>query len=176
MRNIVLNISEIHQYLKTQKEEPEALRPSKCPNCGKSGLWHHGHYERKAERGPDTHDPVRVFRFFCPYCHKTCSTLPEYISQRRWHLWSIQQIAITLVLNGKSFREASKDIAPSRHTISRWLGRLKERFRSYRDVLCQHFIDLGGIDDFIGFWLACFGKISLSRTMCLCNAAGVIVP
>lgn len=176
MRNIVLNIAEPDQYLKKQKEGSGALRPPNCPSCGKAGLWGHGGYDRKASRASSNHDLVRIFRFFCPYCHKTCSTLPEYIPPQRWYLWSMQQVAITLVCAGKSFRAIAKSITPSRHTISRWIERIKERFRLHRDVLCQHISELGSIDNHAGFWLACFNKISLSQAMCFCNAAGVKVP
>lgn len=176
MKNILLNISEGDQYLKTQKERPETLRPSNCPNCGKSGLWRHGHYARKTASASSNHEPVHIYRFFCPCCHKTCSTLPEYIPPHRWYLWRIQQSAVALVFAGKSFRAIAKSIAPSRHTISRWLGRLKERFKLHKDTLCQHVIDLGSIDDFAGFWLACFSKISLAQAMCFCNAAAIDVP
>lgn len=176
MRNILLNIPEIDQYLKAQKEQPETLRPPNCPNCGKEGLWHHGHYDRKTASASSSREPVHIYRFFCPHCHKTCSTLPECISPHRWYLWKIQQMAAALVFAGKSFRTIAKTIAPSRHTISRWMGRLKERFRLHKDALCQHFIDLGGIDNFVGFWLSCFSRISLSQAMCFCNAAGVKIP
>jgi transposase-like protein len=176
MRNIVLNISEVNQYLKAQKEKSEALRPPSCPNCGKAGLWRHGHYNRKIASVTSNHEPVNIYRFFCPYCSKTCSTLPEYIPPRRWYLWKIQQMAATLVFAGKSFRAVAKTTFPTRHTISRWIGRLKERFRLHRDALCQQFIDLGGIDDFVGFWSACLSKISLAQAMCFCNAQGVNVP
>ena len=102
--------------------------------------------------------------------------MPECISPKRWYLWNLQQAAIVLVLAGKSLTATAKKVTPSRHTISRWLGRLKERFRLYKDVLTRHFIDLGRTDDFAGFWLACFKKIPLSQAMCFCNAAGVDIP
>ena len=176
MHNIVPSIPTLDQYLTIQKEEPERFRPDKCPYCGKAGLWSHGHYDRKADRIDGSHNPVIIPRFFCPSCHKTCSVFPECISPRRWYLWSLQQVALVLVLAGKSLTATAKKVTPSRHTISRWLGRLKERFRLHKDALTRHFIDLGRSSDFTGFWLACFKKISLSRAMCFCNAAGVDIP
>ena len=47
MRIIVPSIPTLNQYLILQKEEPERFRPAVCPYCGKAGLWHHGHYDRK---------------------------------------------------------------------------------------------------------------------------------
>jgi transposase-like protein len=175
MQKIVPNLGTLEQYLKAQKNTPEIFRPERCPNCGMKVLWGHGSYDRKADRSSD-HNPVRIFRFFCPFCHCTCSVLPEYISPRRWYLWSIQQAAIVLVLSGKSIAATARAIASSRHTISRWMGRLKERFRFHKDVLCQHITDLGRTGNFAEFWLACFNKIPLSQAMLFCHVAGVNVP
>jgi transposase-like protein len=177
MRAIVPDILKLEQYLVVQKETPERIRPARCPNCGNGGMWCHGHYDRKADRASiKPHNPVHILRFFCPCCDKTCSVLPECISPRRWYLWSIQQAAIALVLAGNSLATTAKKFVLSRHTINRWMGRLKERFRFHKDVLCQQFIDLGRTDDFVGFWLACFSKMPLSQAMRLCNVAGVVIP
>lgn len=54
---------------------------------------------------------------------------------------SNRSIALVLVLVGKSLTATAKKVIPSRHTISRWLRRLKERFRPHKDVLTRHFID-----------------------------------
>ncbi len=179
MQSIVPEILALDQYLKVQKEEPERFRPSYCPCCGKAGLWCHGHYDRKADRSStsmDTHNPVPIFRFFCPYCNCTCSVLPECIPPKRWYLWNIQQIAIALVLAGKSLAAIAKEITPSRYTVNRWLIRFKERLRFHKDVLCQHFINLGRTNNFADFWSSCLKKILLSQAMRLCHVAGVNIP
>lgn len=176
MQNIVPNLTTLAQYLKAQKETPELFRPTRCPSCGKTGLWIHGYYDRKADRAPGAHDPVHIFRFFCPWCNCTCSVLPECISPRRWYLWCIQQAAMVLVLTGKSIAAVTREIAPSRHTINRWMERLKERFRLHKDVLCQHITDLGRTDNFAEFWSACFSETPLSQAMLFCHVAGVNIP
>jgi len=91
-------------------------------------------------------------------------------------LWRIQQAAIALVLVGRSIAAVAREIAPSRHTISRWMERLKERFRFHKDVLCQHITDLGRTDNFAEFWSACFSEIPLSQAMFFCHVAGVNIP
>lgn len=176
MQNIVPNLTTLEQYLNAQKEAPGIFRPERCPSCGKEGLWIHGCYDRKADRSSGSHDPVHIFRFFCPWCNCTCSVLPECIPPYRWYLWRVQQAAIILVLFGKSIAAVAKAITPSRHTISRWMERLKERFRLHKDVLCQHLIDLGRTGDFTEFWSACFSKIPLSQAMLFCHIAGVNIP
>jgi hypothetical protein len=103
--------------------------------------------------------------------------IPECIPPRRWYLWNdFQQVAIAAVLIGKSFNAIAEKIAPSRHTVSRWINWLGEQFSTHADVLRQHITDLGRFSAFEDFWPACFKKISLSKAMLLCNAAGVNIP
>jgi transposase-like protein len=179
MVNIVPEILTLNQYQKLNKEQLKLLRPVACPHCGMKGSWIHGCYGRKADRqntSKNTLNPILVRRFFCPHCGKTCYVLPECISPRRWYLWRMQQIALLLVLSGKSLSAIAKEITPSRHTVSRWLERFKERLRLHKDVLCQHFSDLGRAHSFADFWTACIGKISLSKAMYFCHVAGVTIP
>ena len=176
MRNIVPNLTTLEQYLKAQKETPGIFRPERCPNCGKAGLWNHGSYNRKADRASGVYNPVQIPRFFCSHCRHTCSILPKFISPHRWYSWSIQQAVMVLIFTGNSVVAVAKKIVLSRHTVSRWIERLKERFRFHKDVLCQHFTDLGRSDNFADFWSACFCKVSLSQAMLFCHIAGVNVP
>ena len=180
MKNIVPEILTLDQYIKLQKkEEKECFRPKFCPCCGKAGLWIHGYYDRKADRistSENTHNPVLIFRFFCSHCNKTCSVLPECIPPRRWYLWDIQQTAAILAFTGKSLAAIAKEITPSRHTISRWIERLKEQFLHHKDALCQCFIALGRTNNFTSFWSTCFKTISLSKAMLFCHVTGVNIP
>ncbi len=174
MRNIVPEILSLDQYLKTQREKPDGLRPIFCPHCGEKDLWNHGHYDRKADRrntSGETLNPIRIYRFFCPHCSRTCSTLPECLPPRKWYIWNIQQIALMSVLTGKSFVATAKKIMPSRHTISRWIKQFKESWRCHKRTLCQHYNDLTITNTFTDFWLSCFNKTSLSQAMYLCYVA-----
>lgn len=160
IRNIIPEVLSLFQY---QEMHPKDFRPTRCPHCGKEGLWCHGHYDRKID-----HNFVPIFRYFCPHCCRTCSTLPEYLSPGRRYVWDIQQTAIILAITGKSFAAIAKKIMPSRHTISRWLKKLKEQWQFHKNVLCKHFADLNP-NDFNDFWLTCLKKIPLSQAMRLCN-------
>ena len=146
-----------------QKIQPKDLRPVCCPHCSKKGLWLHGHYERKSER-----NFVPVFRYFCPHCHKTCSVLPEYLAPRRRYIWQVQQAVLILAITGNSLATIAKQLAPSRHTVSRWLKHFKARWQFHRDVLSLLFADLK-LNSFNDFWLACLQKISLAQAMYFCN-------
>jgi hypothetical protein len=81
-----------------------------------------------------------------------------------------------LTLKGISFSATTREIAPSRHTISRWVARFKEQFHLYKDVLCGHFIHLGRHTNHNDFWQACLNTISLGATMRLCHVSGVSIP
>ena len=180
MNVILAGITSLLQYLNLFVEQKSIWsHPRCCPSCGKSGLWLHGCYPRKANRS-DNQDqlsnPISIQRYYCPACRKTCSLLPECLPPRRWYLWEVQQSALILVFSGLSFNAAAKKVAPSRHTISRWAARLTEQFRLHKDILCGHIIDLGQRTGVHDFWQACLNKISLAQAMRLCHVAGEIVP
>jgi len=177
MSIILPAIVSLMQYLESIKNNFELYRPPRCPNCGKCGMWCHGHYNRKADReNKESLNPIPIPRFFCPHCGTTCSVLPECISSHRWYSWKIQQTVLMLSFAGYSIKAIAKNILPSRHTISRWMVRLKNQFCFHRDVLCAHFIDLGHIDNFTDFWRTCLDKISFGRAMYLCHVSGVDIP
>ena len=174
MSIILPSIISLMQYFESIKNDAELYRPARCPNCGKHGVWCHGHYNRKADReNKGSLNPIPVPRFFCPHCQTTCSVLPECISPRRWYSWKIQQAVLMLAFAGHSINAIAKNILPSRRTISRWMAHLKNQFHFYRDVLCAHFPELGLVSNFVDFWKACLDKISFGRAMYLCHVSGV---
>lgn len=157
----------------------EGYRLERCLCCGRANPHLHGRYPRKADRSNKSKgslNPIFVQRYYCPECQRTSSVLPECIPPRRWYLWEVQQIALALLLTGKSLRATAQEIMPSRHTIGRWLNRFKAQWRLHKDVLCNHFADLGRTIDFDDFWQACFGQITLAQAMRLCHVAGALVP
>src|SRR3990167_3742009 len=153
--HILAGIMSLVQYKKSQESNQHRLE--RCPHCGRSSPWLHGHYPRKADRTGNQEEslnPIFIQRYYCPGCRKTCSVLPECLPPHRWYLWEVQQIAIMLILQETSFNAAAKNIAPSRHTISRWIASLKEKFHLHKDTLCGHFIDLGRTIGWTDFWQA----------------------
>lgn len=174
---ILSDIESLAQYMATISKG--AQPPPCCVHCGKAGPWRHGGYCRKADRSSPQEsslNPVYIQRYYCPACRRTFSVLPECIPPRRWYLWKIQQMALSLVLAGKSPRAIAKEIMPSRHTISRWMNRFKAQFLLHRDVLCNHIADLGRAIGFTDFWQACLSHFSLGKAMRLCHVSGVAVP
>ena len=178
MGRIVAGILSLMQHQDTRSEQ-ERYRLDRCLCCGRAHPQLHGGYPRKADRASKSGgslNPIFIQRYYCPSCQRTCSSLPECIPPRRWYLWEVQQVALALVLAGRSLRAIAEAILPSRHTISRWIKRFKEQWPFHKDVLCNHFADLGLAIDFNEFWQACLNQVALAQAMRLCHAAGVLVP
>jgi Domain of unknown function (DUF6431) len=176
---IVSDIHSLSQHLETVQKTPETYRQEKCPFCGKSGVWRHGHYYRKSVGQRSTEaltQPIEILRFFCPCCKKTHSVLPECLPPKRWYTWAIQELVLISLLLEGSFRKAKRSFSVSRSTCRRWWYRLKEKFLMYSSSVHTYIFELGAACDFNFFWLSCFEKINLSRVMFLCHQQGVNIP
>lgn len=181
MFNIVSNINSVKQYLLfITKHGHKALRPTGCLHCGKADPWCHGSYARKADRVNRTTEslnPVNIFRFFCKFCKRTCSVLPECIAPKRWYLWVIQQVALLLVINGYSRRFIATRLPPSRSTLRRWHNRFELMFKTHALHLCSRISELGrSAASITVFWATCLKQMSLARAMYWVNHAGGIIP
>ena len=178
MAGILADILSLFQYHQLFSVETSQHRLERCLCCGKAKPHRHGGYPRKADRTTQSEslNPVIIQRYYCPECQRTCSVLPECLPPRRWYLWEVQQVALLLLLAGKSIRAIAKEITPSRRTISRWLGRFKDRLPAHKDALCSLVIDLGRTTSFSDFWQACLGHFTLAKAMRLCAVEGVPVP
>ena len=67
MTRMLPGIETVEQHQERLREDRDAYRPERCPSCGRAGLHHHGHYERKAPRGQGlafSLDPFLIPRFF----------------------------------------------------------------------------------------------------------------
>jgi DNA-directed RNA polymerase subunit N (RpoN/RPB10) len=83
MARMLPGIETVEQHQERFREDPDAYRPERCPSCGRAGLPHHGHYERKAPRGEGlafSLDPLLIPRFLCPWCGSGCSRLPACVA------------------------------------------------------------------------------------------------
>ena len=125
MPRIVPAITTLLQHLHMLSKSPEVYRPSACPHCGLGGLWSHGCYERKADRGPHstgTLNPIPSPRYLCRGCGRTCSRLPQCIAPRRWYGWAVQQLVLQLLLAGCSLHRCACWMGLDRRTAGRWRG------------------------------------------------------
>ena len=128
IRPTIINMISLAKYCDIFKFKSIAkqFRPKFCPHCGHNKLWPHGTYDRKADRSNSaepTLNPIKISRYICCKCHRTCSQLPECIPPRRWYLWSIQQTAILLVLMGKLFvRQAWNQVSVAARLVDGFNG------------------------------------------------------
>ena len=178
---IVPNIYTLTQYSNLlTKQGPGAFRPDCCPTCGKVDLWGHGSYPRKADRlntGTESLNPISICRFLCTHCGHTCSTLPECIPPRRWHLWILQGIAWLLLLSQHSLRHVSLTQGLARSTLRRWGHQFAERFKMHAFHLRSRFPNLGISGDSVSlFWSCCLTQMSLASAMYWINHAGGQIP
>ena len=180
MPNILSGIHSLVQHLEHLEATPGDYRPECCLHCGKAGVWCHGAYTRKADRDNPTHsslNPIRIPRFFCRHCQRTCSTLPECVPPRRWYLWTIQQAVLWLLCTGHSLAQVSAQVSPCESTLWRWWRRWQGRFAVHAWHLRNRFGDLGRASgDVRSFWRACLAQQSLSSAMVLLHGAGVVIP
>ena len=179
-RNIVAGIKDLQTYLALLKEKPQIFKPESCLHCGLKVLWNHGAYFRKPDRPTlsGKHlNPIRILRFICKFCKRTCSTLPECIPPRRWFLWDIQQSVIEDCLSQKSINSIHNQSGVSRHTINRWSTWLiEDRFKPFAYRLKTLVPWLGTNAAPTAFWAACFNIVSLSKAMLTVNNLGDIIP
>ncbi len=168
MTLILPDIMTLVQHLSHLSIQSEDYRPERCPDCGKAGLWCHGHYRRKANRRSiefETDEPILIPRFLCPSCNKACAMLPEVIPPHRHYLWALQQVILIQLHNGDSLNAVAKRWPPSRKTISRWWRQLNRHFTADAACLRSHFASLGRTVGLNAFWLSTLAQMPLSTAM-----------
>jgi len=166
MAVILPNVLNLESHKLLLENNSKAIKPSCCPHCGYGTLWGHGCYDRKADRSnpppEDNLNPIKIPRFYCPSCKKTCSVLPECLPERRWYQWIIQQAAFMFFLQGYSIRTIANFSIPSRSTISRWVRLFKLAYQLISHRMRSLHPEIGYHSDFTDFWLYCFLTFSLS--------------
>jgi len=168
MNRIVGSIVSLVQHLATVFTDPEVYRPRACPHCGRSRVWHHGVYYRKADRvrsGEESLNPVPIRRFLCPGCTHTCSRLPACIPPRRWYDWCVQQAVLLVLLCGASLGECERCTGRPRDTVRRWRDWLRERGEEFALFLRSRFPELGRLSDFESFWRHVLQDMTLQQAM-----------
>ena len=178
MQVILSGIECLRQHIKQMNEHPGSYRPSRCPSCGKAGLWYHGRYLRFPGRSPNDHhlNPISIPRFICPECSKTCSVLPECMPARRWYLWAVQHLVLSSILAGRSIRFVSRQSVLARSTVRRWRRWLDDCFVACASGLRSRFAEFGRYQTVELFWLAVWRVMSLAKAMLYCHQYGITVP
>lgn len=168
MHRIVGSISSLAQHLFTIATDAERYRPAACPHCRCAGVWRHGCYHRKADRGTgggDSLNPVAVLRFLCRACARTCSRLPACIAPRRWYDWVVQQAVLLLLLGGVSLHHCARCSGCDRRTVRRWRDWLRRRSEEFSFFLRSRWPELGRLADHESFWRNVIDSVSLQQAM-----------
>ena len=169
MRRIVGSIVSLaHLHLITVASDPEQYRPLVCPHCRRADVWRHGCYHRKADRtagAAASLNPVRVLRFLCRACVRTCSRLPACMAPRRWYDWIVQQAVLVLLLGGMSLHGCARCSGRDRRTVRRWRDWLRERGDQFAFFLRSRWPELGRAADFESFWRNVIDVLSLQQAV-----------
>lgn len=168
MHRIVGSISSLAQHLIAVATDAEIYRPAACPHCRCAGMWRHGCYHRKADRGTgagDSLNPIPVLRFLCRACARTCSRLPACIAPRRWYDWLVQQVVLMLLLGGGSLRHCARCTGRDRRTVRRWRNWLRGRGDGFAFFLRSRSPELGRLADHESFWRNVIDCLSLQQAM-----------
>ena len=168
MNRILASVVTLQQHARALAENSEAYRPIACPHCQLGGLWRHGCYHRKADRGSgvgESFNPVAVLRFLCRACARTCSRLPACIAPRRWYDWAVQQVVLVLLLGGSSLHHCACCTCRDRRTVRRWREWLRGRSDRFGFLLRSRFAELGRFADHDSFWRNVIERLSLAQAM-----------
>ena len=165
MNRILGTITTLGQHFDEVANGGGAYRPTNCPHCRSTGLWHHGCYHRKADRSEARRNPVAILRFLCNACLRTCSRLPACVAPRRWYGWDIQQVVLLMVMAGVSLLQCCQQTGRARSTVRRWRDWLHERADSFTFFLRSRFPELGRVSDFTAFWRQVMNELSLAQAM-----------
>ena len=179
MHRIVPDIDTLEQHLNQLTINPERYRPAQCQSCGLKGVWAHGCYVRKCDRGLPEHgakNTIPIPRYYCPGCHHTCSRLPSCVAPRRWYLWWVQQQALLALLLGDPVRAVSRRFMPGRHTLRRWLAWLHQKDLGYRFTLATYFTTLGHHQWWGDYWHQAMSCQGLDVLMATLDRDGLCIP
>jgi transposase-like protein len=181
MRSILSKILTFRQHSDTLLTTPEKYKPSHCPYCYSIKLYNHGVYFRKPDRhniGKYSCNELAVTRYKCTeeYCGRTCSTLPECFSPRRWYPWVNQQWCLWFLLAGYSINQVDKLFPMARSTIVRWKNWLSDRFSLFQRLLKNKFPEFGYFENKVIFWSTWLDNYSLSHAMVTLNNQQIVIP
>ncbi len=108
-----------------QNKHKESAYPSGCPWCGQSGgLIGHGYYLRKA-KGEQGVYLIWIKRWFCKFCRRTMSVIPNFLLPYRHYLAQVVQAVVAAFYESEqSWKQltasCAKDGTPGLRTMQRW--------------------------------------------------------
>ncbi|MFN2352717.1 MAG: DUF6431 domain-containing protein [Kiritimatiellia bacterium] len=109
--------------------------PPACPHCGRRKMHRHGHYWRYAPVDDRHGERISIPRFFCRFCARTCSILPDHLLPYRPVRVERLQSFLDAELGGDTGPPHINEI--ERGCIQRAIKRLEERVAPLKARLGQ---------------------------------------
>ena len=179
MAQIIKDFRTIEEYIYLVEYNPEDLKPKSCSKCGCQHIWINGTYEReinKRNENKDSSEAVSILRLKCSRCDSHYSILPSIIPLLRWYLWCMQQKALDLVLNGKSFYAVANIVGVDIKTVSRWYYWLKDKFKLISNLVNYITTEFTHLCTMKDFYLSIFKWRDLSKLSRLLHDNNLLVP
>lgn len=130
----------VKDYLQIVKNGcPKELRPTRCRHCQSKAKFHrHGSYFRSLyTMGGDFE--IRIFRFKCSACAKTCSVLPSFLRRNHTAALDLQEYVVRSHSKGLPLWSISKQLATTQFFSEKTLWRWKNYWQKILDKLEQNF-------------------------------------
>ena len=91
---------------------PEEFRPTWCKHCQSEAKFHkHGSFTRSVLTMEELLE-IKIFRFKCTACAKTCSVLPSFLKRHHTAALDVQEHIVRSHQNGVSLRVISEQLSP----------------------------------------------------------------
>ncbi len=103
---------------------PEEFRPTWCKHCQSEAKFHkHGSFTRSVLTMEELLE-IKIFRFKCTACDKTCSVLPSFLRHNHTAALDVQEHVVRSHSKGVALRVISEQLPPqlafSEKTLWRW--------------------------------------------------------
>ena len=103
---------------------PEEFRPTWCKHCqSEAKFYKHGSFTRSVLTMEELLE-IKIFRFKCTACDKTCSVLPSFLRHNHTAALDVQEHVVQSHSKGVALRIISEQLSPqlafSEKTLWRW--------------------------------------------------------
>lgn len=94
-----------------------------CPDC--NTVMNPWDYYYRHPRTRDGRMCIRIYRWRCPKCGRTCGVLPDFLAPYLPHLTEVRESCVRSHLEGATIEEAAEEAGVDARTVSRWVARAR---------------------------------------------------